>query len=126
MPIGIVPALILGGATVGGSAIAAHASSHAADEQQQAAQQALQYQQQQNALAQQQLAPFRNLGTSSLASLYAMANQPIVSPAANGFGFVPRPMPTAPPMMTRAPMTQEPIARPGMPMTSLAAVQPRV
>jgi|SRR6185312_4032130 len=127
MPIGLVPALIMGGATVGGSAIAAHASGQAASEQEQAAQNALGFQQQAFNTAQAQLAPFRNLGASSLANLYAMAGQPIVTPSPGGWGFQPRPMPVMAPMQGAPPMAPQGAGGvPRPPMASIASIQPEV
>lgn len=124
MPIGLVPALVMAGGSIGGAAIAAHASGKAANEQEQTAQQALGFQQQQFNAAQQQLAPYRQLGTMSLGSLYQMAGQPIVSPAPGGWGFTPRPMPPMGMGLPQPPMG--PSAVPRAPMATLASVQPQV
>lgn len=95
MPIGVVPALILGGATAGSAAISAHASNKAANEEQQAGDRALQVQQREYQQAQQQLAPFRAMGTSTLGSLYNLAEQAPVTASPTGFGYS---APTLPPM----------------------------
>lgn len=118
MPVGLIPALIAGGASIAGAGIAAHAAGKAADTQAQSGQDALALQRQVYQTQQANALPYQQVGNRAAVALGQIAGQnPYTQqfrPGVPNNGYQASPTP-------QAPMNLQALAGVGMPQPAQPA-----